>query len=49
MTDSLCETCRHVSGKGSRFMLCQLAQDDTRFPKHPPQRIFKCEGEGVKS
>ena len=47
-TNSLCETCRHmreiVSGKGSRFLLCQLAQDDGRFPKYPPQPIIKCEG-----
>jgi len=45
---SLCETCRHmreiVSGKGSRFLLCQMTQDDARFHKYPPQPIIKCEG-----
>jgi hypothetical protein len=57
LTNSLCETCRQmreiVSGKGSRFLLCQLAQDDTRFPKYPPQPITRCDGyqerEGAKS
>ena len=48
MSTSLCETCRQmreiVSGKGSRFVLCQLAQDDARFPKYPPHPIIKCEG-----
>jgi hypothetical protein len=56
-TNSLCETCRHlreiVSGKGSRFLLCRLAQDDARFPKYPPQPVVECEGyqelEGAKS
>jgi hypothetical protein len=56
-TNSLCESCAHmreiVSGKGSRFMLCQLAQDDIRFPKYPPQPITRCDGhqerEGAKS
>jgi hypothetical protein len=56
-TNSLCETCRQmreiVSGKGSRFLLCHLAQDDPRFPKYPPQPIIKCDGhqerEGTKS
>jgi hypothetical protein len=47
-TESLCESCSHmreiVSGKGSRFLLCQLAQDDTRFPKYPPQPMIRCEG-----
>ena len=38
---SLCESCVHVrevvSGTGSRFLLCQLSQQDRRFPKYPPQ------------
>ena len=25
-------------------MLCQLAQDDQRFPKYPPQLIITCDG-----
>jgi hypothetical protein len=57
MTNSICQTCAHmreiVSGKGSRFMLCQLAQDDPRFPKYPPQPIARCDGhqerEGAQS
>lgn len=45
---SLCETCAHVrevvSGKGSRFLLCQRSQQDRRFPKYPPQPVMECEG-----
>ncbi|MBX7104469.1 MAG: hypothetical protein K1X57_10335 [Gemmataceae bacterium] len=43
---SLCETCRHLrevtSGRGSRFLLCQvgLARDD--WPKYPPQPVARC-------
>jgi len=47
-TKSLCQTCMHVreiiSGKGSRFLLCQLSQTDARFRKYPPQPIIRCEG-----
>jgi hypothetical protein len=45
---SLCEICRHVkeivSPKGSRFLLCQLSQQDSRYPKYPRQPVVKCEG-----
>lgn len=45
---SLCERCQHLrpilSGKGSRFLLCTLAQVDPRFPKYPPQPVRSCEG-----
>jgi serine/threonine protein phosphatase 1 len=45
---SLCETCGNmrevVSGKGSRFLLCQLAENDERFDKYPPQPLTRCEG-----
>ena len=48
MTNSLCETCAHrrevVSGKGSRFLMCQLSQTDRRFPKYPPQPVIRCAG-----
>jgi len=48
MTKSLCETCFHrkevVSGKGSRFLMCQLSKTDRRFPKYPPQPVIRCEG-----
>ncbi len=45
---SLCELCRHcrvvVSGKGSRFFLCQRALTDARYAKYPPQPIYACIG-----
>lgn len=33
-----------ISGKGSRFLLCQLSQQDRRFPKYPPQPVMACGG-----
>ncbi len=48
MIDSLCETCRHmrevISGKGSRFLLCQKSGTDVRFRKYPTQPVVKCIG-----
>jgi hypothetical protein len=48
MIQSLCETCSHateiVSGKGSRFLLCEKSQTDRRFQKYPPQPIMECIG-----
>lgn len=48
MQVSLCERCQQkrvvVSGKGSRFLMCQLSQQDRRFPKYPPQPVIKCSG-----
>jgi hypothetical protein len=48
MPISLCETCMHkreiISGKGSRFLLCQLSQADPRYPKYPPQPVVRCSG-----
>lgn len=48
MTASLCETCtamREVlTAKGSRFLLCQLAQTDPNYPKYPRQPVVKCQG-----
>ena len=45
---SLCERCRWlrevISGKGSRFLLCQLARTDPRFAKYPPQPVRVCAG-----
>jgi hypothetical protein len=47
-TESLCESCRFkrtvVSGRGSRFLLCELARQDRRFPKYPPQPVTRCSG-----
>jgi hypothetical protein len=46
MIESLCQTCQRcreiVSRKGSTFLLCQLSQQDRRFPKYPPQPIVRC-------
>ena len=48
MSESLCQTCTHckevISGKGSRFLLCQLSQQDQRYPKYPPQPVGRCTG-----
>ena len=48
MITSLCESCDHmkevVSGKGSRFLLCQRAATDRRFEKYPPQPVAQCVG-----
>ena len=48
MTPSLCESCRRmrevISGKGSRFLLCELSQADARFEKYPAQPVPRCEG-----
>ena len=45
---SLCETCSWMreikTPKGSRFLLCQLAQSDGRYPKYPPQPVVRCDG-----
>jgi hypothetical protein len=44
----LCGTCLHVrvvvSGKGSRFYLCQLAAADPTFPKYPQLPVLACRG-----
>ena len=46
--ESLCESCRYVreviSGKGSRFLLCELSKTNRRFEKYPPQPIVGCSG-----
>ncbi len=48
MFPSLCEFCQYmkevVSGKGSRFLLCQKSVLDNRFRKYPPQPVVKCVG-----
>src|SRR5262249_36093602 len=45
---SLCEKCalmqEVVTHKGSRFLLCQLSQTDTAFPKYPRQPVVHCDG-----
>jgi hypothetical protein len=46
--DSLCRRCQHVrtvsNSRGSVFLLCQLALNDPRFPKYPPQPVVRCSG-----
>jgi hypothetical protein len=37
-----------VTPKGSRFLLCQLAQTDSNYPKYPPQPVVRCEGHQEK-
>jgi ribosome-associated protein len=48
MIQTLCGTCFHareiISGTGSRFLLCQKSQEDRRYPKYPPQSVFRCDG-----
>ena len=48
--ENLCESCRNmreiISGKGSRFLLCEVSQTDPRFKKYPPQPIVRCLGYG---
>jgi hypothetical protein len=45
---SLCERCAHVrvvtSGRGSRFLLCELSKERPEFPKYPPQPVARCAG-----
>ena len=31
-----------ISGKGSRFLMCQKSVTDNRFPKYPPQPVIQC-------
>ena len=46
--DSLCERCgwvrEVVTPRGSRFLLCGLSRDDPRYPKYPPQPVWRCDG-----
>jgi hypothetical protein len=48
MIPSLCETCalmrEVVTPKGSRFLLCQLSQNDPAYPKYPSQAVVGCSG-----
>lgn len=45
---SLCESCRWkrdvISGKGSRFLLCERALQDAYYPKYPAQPRLHCAG-----
>ncbi|SIO58068.1 hypothetical protein SAMN05444166_5557 [Singulisphaera sp. GP187] len=53
MTVSLCERCEGmrviISGKGSRFLLCERSQTDARFVKYPSQPVLRCQGYAERS
>ena len=42
----LCSVCRHArvveSGKGSRFLLCEVSQRDPRYPRYPRLPVREC-------
>jgi hypothetical protein len=44
----LCPSCSFarqiVSGKGSRFLLCEKSKTDRRFAKYPTQPVIHCQG-----
>jgi len=48
MSPSLCESCGRmrevISGRGSRFLLCELSRVDLRFAKYPGQPVLECPG-----
>jgi hypothetical protein len=48
MNPSLCQSCSFakeiISGKGSRFLLCEKSQTDHKFPKYPRQPVIRCRG-----
>ena len=50
--EGLCANCLHArvvaSAKGSRFLLCQLSQTDSSFPKYPRLPVLACAGHKPK-
>jgi hypothetical protein len=52
MKSSYCEFCLYmkevVSGKGTRFLMCQKSSAGINFPKYPPQPVLQCGGFEVK-
>ncbi len=44
----LCDSCRHArlitSGRGSRFLLCELSKTDPRFQRYPRLPVLACAG-----
>jgi hypothetical protein len=44
----LCAACVHarlvVSGRGSRFVLCERSRTDARFPRYPTLPVVACTG-----
>jgi hypothetical protein len=47
MTFGLCDSCKNqrivVSGRGSRFSMCELGQKDPDWPKYPRVPVTECE------
>ncbi|MEW4566838.1 hypothetical protein AB1L88_03135 [Tautonia sp. JC769] len=45
---SLCRSCASkrdvVTGKGSRFLLCERSRTDPGYPKYPMQPVVSCPG-----
>jgi hypothetical protein len=33
-----------TSGRGSRFLLCELSQTEAQFAKYPAQPVLRCRG-----
>ncbi len=48
MIHSLCETCalmrEVITPKGARFLLCNLSQTNSLYPKYPRQPVVRCDG-----
>jgi hypothetical protein len=44
----LCDSCRYArlitSGRGSRFLLCELSRTDRRFARYPQLPVLACTG-----
>jgi hypothetical protein len=44
----LCETCLHqrivMTGRGSRFSLCERHKTDPAYRKYPPVPVLRCPG-----
>lgn len=44
----LCASCTHhrviLSGKGSRFVLCERSRTDPSFPRYPGVPVVRCAG-----
>ncbi len=44
----LCRACRFrrevITGKGSRFILCERSRTDSRFPRYPELPVLTCRG-----
>lgn len=47
-TAGLCARCVHsrliLSGRGSRFVLCELSKTDPAFPRYPRLPVVACAG-----